>query len=75
MGGGILSLRRPTVCTLVTEAAIEASCLSCPELFDSCDTACDPVLRELRISPNFGTEIDVFQSTLCRSPLISWAFL
>lgn len=60
---------------LVTEVAIEVSCLSCPELFDSCDMACDHVLRELHISPNFSTELDVSQNTLCRSALISWAFL
>lgn len=74
-GSGILSLRRPTVCMPVTEVANEASCRLCPELFASWNMACDLVLRELHISPNCSSELDVSQNMLCRSTLISWAFL
>ena len=60
---------------LVTEVANEVSCWLCPELFVSWNMAWDPVLRELHVSPNFSTELDVSQNMLSRSALISWTFL
>lgn len=49
---------------LITEVANEVSCWLCPELFVSWNMACGLLLRELHISPNFSTELDVSQHAL-----------